>query len=224
MVSFPSINKHTVVFLDLNQTSLTNPFELYGYGRRPPPEPPPQEAAELLRVCICGSFILIVLYCFSMVCIVCLSLVYFKLALMVFDERPQRCLDDKEIILSMDLIVVAANKYIFFFAQQLNHSRVVRLTNLANSYSRSARPQAKEMIRNWIDLKTVVPQPTYHLWKEFAWVLGLSYWFGTTLLISFFSKFIDTQVLVGLIVYVVFRMWMGNVLTHCICLYLFYFI
>jgi hypothetical protein len=42
------------------------------------------------------------------------------------------------------------------------------------------------------------------LWKKFAWVLGLSYWLGTALLVSIFSKFIDTQIIVGLIVCVVF--------------------
>jgi lipopolysaccharide export LptBFGC system permease protein LptF len=41
-------------------------------------------------------------------------------------------------------------------------------------------------------------------------------------LISIFSKFIDIQILVGLIVCVVFRMWMENVLRHCISLYLFF--
>ncbi|PNY05475.1 hypothetical protein L195_g001927 [Trifolium pratense] len=70
-------------------------------------------------------------------------LVYFKFALMVFDVRPQRYVDAKEIILSKDLIVVAANKSLFFYTQQRNHSCVVSLTNLDNPYSRSARPQAK---------------------------------------------------------------------------------
>jgi hypothetical protein len=42
-------------------------------------------------------------------------------------------------------------------------------------------------------------------WKKFAWVIGLSYWFGTTLLVSLFSKLIDTQVFIGLIVCVGFR-------------------
>jgi hypothetical protein len=39
------------------------------------------------------------------------------------------------------------------------------------------------MICNWIDLKIVVPQATYHLWKKFALVLGLNYWFGTAPLV-----------------------------------------
>jgi hypothetical protein len=52
-------------------------------------------------------------------------------------------------------------------------------------------------------------------------VIGLSYWFGTTLLVSLFSKLIDTQVFIGLIVCVGFRIWIENVLIHyvslCLC-------
>jgi hypothetical protein len=76
---------------------------------------------------------------------------------MVFDVKPQRFLNVMEVVLSKDLIVAATNQSLFFSTQQMNHSHVVSLTNFENSYSRSARPQAKEMIRNWIDLKTVVP-------------------------------------------------------------------
>jgi hypothetical protein len=136
-------------------------------------------------------------------------------------------MDVKEIVLSKELIVIAAIRSLFFFfTQEVFHTNVVSLTNFENPYSRSARPQAKEMIHNWIDLKTMVPQPTYHLWKKFVWVIGLSYWFGTTLLVSRFSNLIDTQVFAGLIVCVVFRMWMENILTHCVslCLYFFYHI
>ncbi|KAK2363837.1 hypothetical protein QL285_088776 [Trifolium repens] len=43
MVSLTSINKHADVFPNLDPTSSTDHFELYGYGRRPPPEPPPLE-------------------------------------------------------------------------------------------------------------------------------------------------------------------------------------
>ncbi|MCI59821.1 hypothetical protein A2U01_0081076, partial [Trifolium medium] len=50
MVSLPCVNKHAAVLSNLNLTSLTNHFELYGYGRRPPPEPPPPEEAEFLRL------------------------------------------------------------------------------------------------------------------------------------------------------------------------------
>ncbi|KAK2454000.1 hypothetical protein QL285_001607 [Trifolium repens] len=227
MASLTSVNKHVVVLLNLDPTCSTNHFELYGYGRRPPPKPPPPEVVEFLRFCVCESVMFVVLYCFYMFCIVCLSLVYFKFALMVFDLMSQRCMNVKETVLSKELIVVAANKSLFFFfTQEVFHSNVVSLTNFENPYSRSARPQAKEMIRNWIDLKIVVPQPTYHLWKKFAWVIGLSYWFGTTLLISLFSNLIDTEVFAGLIVCVVFRMWMGNVLTRCVslCLYIIYLI
>jgi hypothetical protein len=46
---------------------------------------------------------------------------------MVFNVKPGRCLDVKKNILSKDLIVVAANKFLFFSTQQMNHSHVVSL-------------------------------------------------------------------------------------------------
>jgi hypothetical protein len=119
MVSPSSVNKHAVVLSNMNPTFLTNHFELYGYERRPPSPP---EEAEFMRFCVCGSFIFVVLYCFYMFCIVCLSLVYFKAALSVFDVRFQRCLNIKEIVLSKDLMIVVANKSLFFSTQQMNHS------------------------------------------------------------------------------------------------------
>ena len=143
MASLTSVNKHVVVLPNLDPTSSTNHFELYGYGRRPPPKPPPLEVVEFLRFCVCESVMFVVLYCFYIFCIVCLSLVYFKFALMVFDVMSQRCMDVKEIVLSKELIVVAANKSLFFFTQEVFHSNVVSLTNFENPYSRSVRPQAK---------------------------------------------------------------------------------
>jgi hypothetical protein len=209
-----------------NPTPLTSLLDLFGYEKRPPPEPPPLEETKFPRACVCGSVVYTVLYCFYLFCIVCLGIVYFKSALMVFDVKPQRCLNVMKNILSKDLVVVVANQSLSFSTQQMNPPHVVSFIAFENPYSRSARPQVKEMIRNWIDLKTVVPQPTYHLWKKFTWVIGLSYWFGAALLASFMSKFIDTQLLVGLFVCVVFRMWMGNVQTHCasLCLYHFFLI
>jgi hypothetical protein len=52
----------------------------------------------------------------------------------------------------------------------------------------------------------VVLQPTYHIWKKIPWVLELSYWLDTALLVSIFSKIFDIQILVRLIACVVFRM------------------
>ncbi|KAK2439069.1 hypothetical protein QL285_023777 [Trifolium repens] len=77
--------KHVVVLSNRNPNSLTNHSELCGYEKRPPPEPPPSEEAKILRAFVCVSVIFIVLYCFGMVCIVCLILVYFKFALIVFE-------------------------------------------------------------------------------------------------------------------------------------------
>jgi hypothetical protein len=39
---------------------------------------------------------------------------------MVFDVKPQRCLNVMENILSKDLIVAVANQSLFFFTQQMN--------------------------------------------------------------------------------------------------------
>jgi hypothetical protein len=72
--------KHSVVLSNRNPTSLANHSELYGYEKRPPPEPLPSEETKFLRACVCGSVIFIVLYCFYLFCIVCLSIVYFKFA------------------------------------------------------------------------------------------------------------------------------------------------
>jgi hypothetical protein len=43
-------------------------------------------------------------------------------------------MDVKEIVLSKELIVVAANKSLFFFTQEVFHSNVVSLTNFENPY------------------------------------------------------------------------------------------
>jgi hypothetical protein len=109
--------------------------------------------------------------------------------------------------------------------QQMIPSLVVSLTNFENPDSQYVHPQAKLMIRNWIELKTVVPQPTYHVCRKFAWLLGLSYWFCSIVLVSSSFKLIDIQLLDDLVIYVVLRLWMGNVLTHIFqCLYSLYLI
>jgi hypothetical protein len=115
---------------------------------------------------------------------------------MVFDEKPQRCLNAMKNALGKDLMVAAANQSLFFSIQQMNPSHMVSLTIFENSYGRSVCPQAKEMTCNWIELKSEVPQPTYQLWMKFAWMIRLSYWLATALLVSIFSKFIDTQILI----------------------------
>ncbi|KAK2453150.1 hypothetical protein QL285_000874 [Trifolium repens] len=48
MASLTSVNKHVVVLPKLDPTSSTNHFELYGYGRRPPPKSPPLEVVEFM--------------------------------------------------------------------------------------------------------------------------------------------------------------------------------
>jgi hypothetical protein len=97
-----------------------------------------------MRACVCVSVIFIVLYCFGMVCIVCLILVYFKFALIVFEvPKMYECIRK---YFEQNLIVVTAN-HIFFSIRQMNPSHVVSLTILENWYGRSARSQAKEIIR-----------------------------------------------------------------------------
>jgi hypothetical protein len=143
---------------------------------------------------------------------------------MVFDKKPQSCLVGRNHAMSKNLIVTAANQFLLS-TQQRVPSQVVSLTNFENPDSRYVRPQAKEMIRNWIELKIVVSQPTYHVCRKFVWLLGLSYWFCSIVLVSSSLKLIDIQILDGLIICVVFRLWMGNVLTHIFqCLYSLYLI
>jgi hypothetical protein len=76
--------------------------------------------------------------------------------------------------MSKNLIVTAATQ-VLLSTQQRVPSQVVSLTNFENPDSRYVHPQVKEMIRNWIKLKTMVLQPTYHVCRKFAWLLGLSY-------------------------------------------------
>jgi hypothetical protein len=116
----------------------------------------------------------------------------------VFDRKLQRCLAEGNHVVSKVLIVISSNQFLLS-TQQMAPSHVVSLTNSENLNSRYVRPQTKEIIRNWIELKTVVPQPTYHVCRNFAWLLGLSYWFCSILLVSNSLKFIDVQILVGLV-------------------------
>ncbi|KAK2458306.1 hypothetical protein QL285_005482 [Trifolium repens] len=173
--------KFAMVFSSLNRTS-TNSFQIYGHAKQPPPEPPP----PLEKI-----------------------LIYVKFPLMVFDKKLQRCLAEMNYVGRKDLIVFAANQFLFSI-QQVVSSHVVRLIDFENPDSRYVHPQAKEMIRNWIELKTVVPQPTYHVWKIFAWLLGFCYWFCSVLLISKSLKFIDVKILVSLVNCVVFSRGGGS--------------
>jgi hypothetical protein len=219
--------RYAMMFSILNRMS-TSSLQIYGYVKRPPPEPPPPENMQVLSSSVFYSAIvnvvLFMFYCFYVCCVLFFSLIYVKFALMMFDKKLQRCLADENFVVRKDLILFAANQFLISIQQRVP-SHVVRLTNFENPSSRYVRPQAKEMIRNWIELKTVVPQPTYHVWKNFAWLFGLSYWFCRILLVSYSLKFIDVKMSFSLVNYVVFRMWMGDVLTHVFkCLYSLYLI
>jgi hypothetical protein len=72
---------------------------------------PHRKKQKFMRVCVCKSVVFIVLYCFHLFCIVRLSIVYFKFALMVFDVKPQRCLNVMENVLSKDLIRAIKTNY-----------------------------------------------------------------------------------------------------------------
>ncbi|XP_045790029.1 uncharacterized protein LOC123884839 [Trifolium pratense] len=220
-----SSNRQAMVLSNLNQTS-TNCLRICGHVERPPPEPPPLEKMKVLGYCV-FRFAIVIVFVFSccyVCCVLFFSLIYVKFALMVFVKMLQRCLAEGIHDESKNLIVIAANQLIFS-TQEMVPSHVVSLNNFENPDSRYVRPQAKEMIRNWIELKTVVPQPTYHVWKNLAWLLGLSYWFCSILLVSNSFKLIDVQTLVGLVNCIVFRMWLENVLTYVSqCLYSLYLI
>ncbi|KAK2458305.1 hypothetical protein QL285_005482 [Trifolium repens] len=204
--------KFAMVFSSLNRTS-TNSFQIYGHAKQPPPEPPPPlEKMQVLRYCVFNFAIVIVgflFYCCYVCCVLFSSLIYVKFPLMVFDKKLQRCLAEMNYVGRKDLIVFAANQFLFSI-QQVVSSHVVRLIDFENPDSRYVHPQAKEMIRNWIELKTVVPQPTYHVWKIFAWLLGFCYWFCSVLLISKSLKFIDVKILVSLVNCVVFSRGGGS--------------
>jgi hypothetical protein len=220
--------RYALMFSSLHRTS-TSSLQIYGYVKRPPPEPPPPpENMQVLRSCVFYSAIvnldLFMFYCFYVCCVLFSSLIYVKFALMVFDKKLQRCLAEENFGVRKDLILFAANQFLISIQQGVP-SHVVRLTNFENPSSRYVRPQAKEMIRNWIELKTVVAQPTYHVWKNFAWLFGLSYWFCSILLVSYSLKFFNVKISVSLVNCVVFRIWSRNVLTHVFeCLYFYHII
>jgi hypothetical protein len=129
--------KHVVGLSNQNPTSLTSRLKLGGYEKRPPPEPPPSEEMQCLKaVCVSVISMFIVFYCFCLVfyCVVlcyCVSVIsIFKFALIVFDEKSQKCLNAMKNALRKDL-----NQYLFFSIQQMNPSRVVSLTIFENPYS-----------------------------------------------------------------------------------------
>lgn len=87
---------------------------------------------------------------------------------MVFDEIPQRCLDEESMFRSENLTIAVTNQTLFC-TQQMIHSQMVRLINFGNLYNRTVYSKTKEMVRKWINLKIVVSKLTYHLCMKFAW-------------------------------------------------------
>jgi hypothetical protein len=174
----PSINhqtlsaqvKYVMVLSNLNLT-LTECLQICDHVKRPPPEPPPTEKMKVLRICVflftnqftdlylCFRFAVVIVFvfvfsCCFVCCVLLFSLIYVKFALMVFDKKPQRYLAEGNHVVSTDLIVIAANQFLIS-TQQRVPSQVVSLTNFENPNSRYVRPQAKEMILNWIESKTM---------------------------------------------------------------------
>lgn len=129
-------------------------------------------------------------------------------------------LDVGKVIMGDNSNEVVANMT-FFSTQQRISSQIASLINFENLYNWIVHFVAKEIIRNWIDLKILVHKLSYHLWKDLSWFFRLSNWIGNTWLTSNFSNVIDVQILVGLLINVFLRMWMRNVLTQFLssCMY-----
>ncbi|XP_058769185.1 uncharacterized protein LOC131643055 [Vicia villosa] len=177
------------------------------YEKRPPPKPPPSKDLPSLRYCVVNlAFVLF------QVCDLFLSSAYFKVALKVFVERPQICLAEGKVLMRENLIMDVANQF-FLSTRQSIPSQMMILFNLKNLYNRTVRSKAKEMIRNGIDIKIVVPKLSSLLWKNSVWLFGLKNGICNTLLVSNFSMLMNVQIFVGLVFSVSVRMWMGNVPT-----------
>jgi hypothetical protein len=88
-------------------------------------------------LCFCYLYVYyVVLFLFGLLLCYYVSVIsIFKFAFIVFDEKPQRCLNAMKNALRKDLMGAAANHYLFFSIQQLNHSCVVSLTIFENPYS-----------------------------------------------------------------------------------------
>jgi Na+-transporting NADH:ubiquinone oxidoreductase subunit NqrA len=81
------------------------------------------------------------------------------------------------VVISEDLILTIANHFLFS-TEQMVHSHVVAITNSESPDSRYVRTHAKDIIRNWIDLKIVVVQSTYHVWKNWVELFDFLILFG----------------------------------------------
>lgn len=64
---------------------------------------------------------------------------------MVFDEMPQRSLDEGDVFMSENLTMIVANQNLIF-SQQMIPPQIVNLIKFENLYNRTVRPKTKKMI------------------------------------------------------------------------------
>ncbi|CAI8583360.1 unnamed protein product [Vicia faba] len=143
-----------------------------------------------------------------------------KFVLKVFDETPQRSLNEVVVFFSKNLAKDVAVQTPPS-SQQIFHPKVVILIILKNLYNRIGRDKAKEIIFNWIDLKVEVSKLTWLLRKNFVWLIGLNIWIDNLLRGSNFSKLFDVHSLFGLFISVAVKLRMENALTRILSLYLY---
>jgi hypothetical protein len=161
-----------MVLSNLNPTS-SECFQICGHVKRPPPEPPPMEKMKLLSsyVCICVFLFTDLptdLYlCFKFAVIVfafvfChpprppwLYWIYFKGALMVFDDMSQQefvLLVKKSLTGPFGIVNTNSCNYFLF---QFSFNRVFNFDIFEITYSRNEPAAVVNLIRNWIGKKTV---------------------------------------------------------------------
>jgi len=145
-------------------------------------------------------------------CALLLFLCCFKYVFMMFEEMSQESLTCWNKFLSAKLH--EAPTYLNILTTKQSVSRHVdTLDKFETIYSRIVLVEVKEMICNWIDLKTVNPLFNFaidHMWKNLSWLFGSKDGIGTS---SLYLCYVY-QILVDLVFMFSFSVWMGYVPTH----------
>lgn len=66
----------------------------------------------------------------------------------------------------------------------MDSTHVMNLSYIETTYSQNVFVEVKEMILNWMRLKTVGPLAFVCVWKILDWLLGFICWLGNALLFS----------------------------------------
>jgi hypothetical protein len=177
---------------------------------RPPPKPPWLGCdldLLLADVSLVHSFN-------GLFCVLLLILFCFKYVFMVFEEMSQGSLTYWNRILIAKLLAAPTDLNILT-TKQIDSRHVNTLDKFETINSRTVLAEVKEMIRNWIDLKTLDSLFNFaidHMWKNLAWLFGSKDGKGFASLYLYLCSVY--QILVDLVFMFSFSVWMGYVPTH----------